>query len=169
MNGRQKLSLPPPRPAEERSKARELYLAGNSYQEINQETNIPVSTLRNWCKRDGWKLAKSQPNEFEIVPSDAEEVEVPESLAEKQEFYETHMSEAAVRLAAHVSKLDGEGIVKISDKLLKADTTARKALKLTEKQPFQIIQIGVLAQSPAKRDRLDHLPSLVRPQKATTE
>ena len=159
-NNRQKLSLPAPRPAAERSKARELYLAGNSYQEINEETNIPVSTLRNWCKRDGWKLTKSQPVlEFEIVPSDAEDVEIPESLAEKQELYETHMSEAAVRLADHVSKLDGEGIVKISDKLLKADTTARRALRLEPDRPTQIIQIGVLAQSPAKRDRLDHLPS----------
>jgi hypothetical protein len=173
-NGRQKFSLPAPRPAAERSRSRELFLAGSTYQEISEETNIPLSTLRNWCARDGWKLAKLQPD-FELVIADdlPEAEEIPSELWDQQNFYQEKMSGAACRLAAHVATLQGEQIAAKADKLLKADQVARKALKLSEDKPFQIIQIGILAKSPAKQDQRrilgEGLPSLVRPQKPAVE
>jgi len=79
-----------------------------------------------------------------------------------------------VKLAAHISKLDGEQLVRSADKLHKAMQSARASLKLDGDRPVPVIQIGILAQSPARRaqEALDYdgpLPSLVRPQEAFAE
>ena len=153
MSRRQKLCLPAPHSKELRDLAGDLYKSGKSYQEIAEVTKLPLSTLRNWCKRDGWKLTKAQPDsELPIadgVPADAEEI--PSELSERQTFYTERMSDAACRLAAHVATLEGEQIAAKADKLLKADQVARKALKLDTTTGNPVIQIGVLLSSPAKR------------------
>ena len=164
MSKRQKFCLPAPHSKELRSRAGDLYKSGKSYQEIAEITKLPLSTLRNWCKRHGWKLAKPDQIEPTVTTALDEPIEIPGSLAEKQAVYTDHMSAAAVRLAQHVSKLDGESLVKAADKLLKSDQMARKALKLETEKPFCAIQIGVLASPQAGK-----LHSLVRPQKALSE
>jgi hypothetical protein len=166
VSGRQKLSLPPPRPAAERSKARELYLADKSYQEISEETNIPVSTLRNWCARDGWKLAKSQPDEFEIVPSREEiDTAIPDTLQECAEEYESNMAAASVIVSRRIAQMPPDEVVQKADRIKQIDSTARKALRIENDRPLTVIQIGVLAQSPAKREQALH--SVVRPRRET--
>jgi hypothetical protein len=161
-NGRPKFSLPSPRSKKERSYCRELYLAGNSYHDISDMTQVPVSTLRNWCVRDGWK--KSQPPMDIVVaaPAESEPVEMPDTLPERQEFFVERTSAAAVKLAAHISKLDGEQLVRSADKLHKAIQSARTSLKLDTDRPACVIQIGVLARSPAK-EASKRLHSFVRP------
>lgn len=171
-NNRQKFCLPSPHPKELRDRARSLYESGAGYQEINEATGLPCSTIRNWRKRDSWCRANSHPD-FELVIADdvpAEAEEIPSELWDQQNFYQEKMSDSACRLAAYVATLKGEQIAAKATNLLKADAVSRKALKLETERPFQIIQIGVLAQSPAKQDqRRRALPSLVRPQESTVE
>ncbi len=158
MSKRPKFCLPAPHSRDLRGRARDLYQSGKTYQEIAEITKLPLSTLRNWCKRDGWKLAKPDQVDLTVATVPDEPVEVPESLSlrERQEFFQEKMTAAAVRLAEHVSKLDGEQLVKSADKLLKATQNARTSLKLDKQTGNPIIQIGVLCQP---------LPSMVRPSK----
>ncbi len=165
MSSRQKLSLPPPRPAAERSKARELYLADKSYQEISEETNIPVSTLRSWCARDGWKRT-SQPDEFEIVPSREEiDTAIPDTLQACAEEYESNMAAASVIVSRRIAQMSPDEVVHKAARIKEIDFTARKALRIENDRALTVIQIGVLAQSPAKREQALH--SVVRPRRET--
>jgi transposase-like protein len=153
MNGRQKFCLPPPRPKEERERAEALFRAGRSYQEISEDLKLPLSTLRNWRKRFKWGEKKSDP-QAAIAHTDSGEIEPPvfDTLEEKQAFYQEQTQEAAVKLAAHLGTMLAPELVRHADKLSKADKTARAALKLESERVVPLIQIGILASSPAKAD-----------------
>ena len=168
---RQKFCLPAPHPREVRERARSLYESGEDYQAIHEITGLPLSTLRNWRKRDGWERARSQPEPesepLTVVPAESEEpIDVPGRLPEMQEIYTERMAAAAIRLSEHVSKLDGGELVKQADRLLKADKTARAALKLETDRRVPVIQIGVLCQ-PVTESKPLH--SYARPRRISSE
>ena len=146
-----------------REKARTLYEAGQTRREIAEATGLSLNTIAAWRKRDGW----AQPAQaLEIVPStEVEPIEMPASFAEKQAVYTDKMSEAAVRLAHHVAALDGENLVKASDKISKGDLTARRALKLESNKPNQVIQIGILCGQQVVAESSERLHSAVRPRR----
>jgi hypothetical protein len=154
----------PPLPVEVRAQALVMHANGVPSIEIADRLNLKAATVRSWIRRQRKKdsLAE-QPDLESVIEVDVPEatVEIPDSLAEKQVFYQDRMADAAVRLAAHVSELDADALVKSADKLLKADQTARKALKLEGDKPVCAIQIGVLCQSPQS----GRLPSAIRPRK----
>jgi uncharacterized protein YjcR len=138
-----------------------MFCDGKAKTDIAFELQIPVGTIYAWGKRDQWDTRKgvesagvtaetSQTVAKALAkvskatePSDME-------LAEKQARYQSLMGDAAVRVAEHVAALDSEALVATADKLVKSDTWARKALKLETEKPSTVIQIGVLAQSPAR-------------------
>lgn len=143
----------PARSKEQRERARQLFEGGERLTDVARELSIPENTLRCWRRRGKWARAA----DMILVAAEATQpTEIPETLAEKQDLYAKRMSDAAVRLAEHVATLDGQSLVKSADKLLKADQTARKALKLDKGEFNPVIQLGVLCQP---------LPSMVRPSK----
>jgi hypothetical protein len=100
-------------------------------------------------------LKEAKPDlQVAIVSAAPEEVPDLPTLPEKQQFFQEKTADAAVKLAAHMTTLDGPELVRAADKLLKAAQTARASLKL-DKEAHSVIQIAVLASSPAKlaRDR----------------
>jgi len=134
--------LPVPRPSEIREKALALHKSGVSPRDVADQMSLPLGTVKSWVYRSRNKDAQ----QLAIVPAETEEIEIPSELIEKQTFYTERMSDAACRLADHVSRLDGEALVKNADRVLKADKTARTALKLDVGSFNPIIQIGVLCQ-----------------------
>ena len=163
--------LPPARPQAQRARAIEAFERGERSYIVARELDIPEGTIRSWRAIWRKKGGKVKPTSEAAILQRAEsaEVESPEldTLGERQEFFIESASAAAVRLAAHVKKLDGEALVKNADKLHKALASARASLKLDTDRPASVIQIGVLCQPvrPAKRDdgrlRSTHNPAVL--------
>jgi hypothetical protein len=141
---RQKFFVPPQRSKEERNRAESLYRSGKSYREISEAlNNLPISTLRNWCRRHAWKITKP---DTAIVTAASEELgEVPGDLPSQQEEYENNMRRAAVAMSRKVAMMPAEEIVQKADRIKAADQTSRRALRIESEKPFAVIQIGVLA------------------------
>ena len=150
-------------PKEVREHAFRLYKDGHSQIHIAHDLGIPVGTVYGWCKRDHWDMrakaeragvdAETAPKLARVLTERTKAGEPSNlDLAEKQARYQALMGDAALRVAEHVATLEGDKLVASADKLFKADQIARKALKLETEKPSTVIQIGVLANSPAKQD-----------------
>jgi transposase len=159
------LNLGPATDQNLRAKAKALFLAGGkTITAVAEEVGLPRSTVASFAARENWraqlKIKEELPEASAEVVQERAKSERPIyepsdlDLSERQEIYQSHMGTAAERLAAHVATLSGEELVKFSDKILKADTTARKSLKLDRDVPSVLINIGVLSGTvrPAKED-----------------
>jgi hypothetical protein len=161
-----------PLPAEVRAKALALIASGMTSRAVADELSLALGTVKSWKQRQKKIDARPPaPVVAKIVTADDSEP-IDDDLAGRQAEYVDRLSRTAVRFARFVDQLDGETVTRNADKILKCDKTSRAALKLDTGTPMPIIQIAVLAQSPAKQDQkrltLDcsrRLPSLVRPQK----
>jgi transposase-like protein len=159
-------ALPAPLPNDLREAALAAHKAGERAVEIADRLNLKAVTVRSWIRRQRKKDSPAQPVLTPVVEivQPQEEIEIPSELPEKQSFYTSRMEDAACRLANHVSKLDGEGLVKAADRLKKADETARRALKLETDRPQCAIQIAVLA-APVPESKSKPLHSFLRPRR----
>lgn len=149
-NGRQRLCLPPPRSKEERDRCRIMFESGSSYREISEIVGTPVSTLRVWNKREKWVRASSE--QLAITPATIAD-DIPETLPEQAAEYEDNLRRAAVTFSRFVAELPGEAITAKAQNLKAVDQTARKALRIETEKPMQVINLAVLAASPAKAAR----------------
>jgi len=157
-NGRQKHCLPPPRSKEERDHARRLYEAGEGYRAVSEAIGVPISTLRVWSKRDRWQKPHSQ---AAIVPQ-SDRDPIPDTLDECAREYEANLAASAVIVSRRIAEMDADDAIRQSDKLKSFDGVARRALKIESEKPRVVIDIGILANSPAKRAQRA-LYSAVRP------
>jgi hypothetical protein len=148
--------LPQPRKPEERARCKELYQSGLNYREIAEETGVPKATLAVWAKREQWKRDKS--DALAITTPTPVADDVPDDLATAAAEYELNMRRASVIVSRRIAQMEPDTIVARADRIKQLDSTARKALKIETEKPFQVIQIGVLAQPvkvrPGQRDRL---------------
>ena len=140
---------------------------GLSPRDAAEQLSLSFNTVKSWLAREKKRdLSVQQPTPIAIVEVGREPEEPIEldSLAEKQEFFQEKMSDAAVRLAQHVSTLEGDQLVKQADKIAKGAVTARASLKLDKGDFNPVIQLAVLMQSPARAAaRSEQLPSVTRP------
>ncbi|MEY2493517.1 MAG: hypothetical protein QOJ45_9 [Verrucomicrobiota bacterium] len=134
---------------EVKERAFQLYVEANSLPQIGAELTIPISTIARWSSKGGWKARKAllatgqDGNAAGELPVYSDLL-----LAEKQNQYTEKMGDVALRFAEHAHGLHGKELVQVADKLLKADALARKALKIEELAPAQIVQIALLSARP---------------------
>jgi transposase-like protein len=147
--------LPASRPKDQREAAFKLYAEGKTVQDIAFELAIPQATVRTWKNRDGWAARLKDPTltpEAAVLATRmAQDIEIPETLPERQEQYQEQLGEAAMRFAHHVSTLEGPELVQQADRLKKIDEVSRKALKLESERPNTVIQLGILCSKQRNR------------------
>jgi Phage terminase small subunit len=149
-NGRKRGELPRPRSLEERDKAKSLYESGATCRTISDELAVPASTIRVWALRDKWQ--KSEPQTAIVPQSEIEEL-IPDSLSACAEEYETNMATASVIVSRHVAQMPANEVVQKADRLKSFDGVARRALKIESEKPRCVIQLAVLASSPARHQK----------------
>jgi transposase-like protein len=144
-------------PPEVKERAYQLYAADNSLPQIAAELGIPASTIARWSSKNGWKARKTLI--AGSAGSTADSSELPGfsdlSLPEQQDRYSEKLRDVALRFADHAHGLQGKELVQFAEKLLKADALSRKALKIEELAPAQIIQIALLSTPIEKRAQID--------------
>jgi transposase-like protein len=147
--------LPASRPKDQREAAFKLYAEGKTVQDIAFELAIPQATVRTWKNRDGWaarlKDPTLTPEAAVLATRRAQDIEIPETLPERQEKYQEQLGEAAIRFAAHVSTLEGAELVQQADRIKKADEVSRKALKLETEKPAPLINLAILCSKNRER------------------
>jgi len=156
-NGRKRGELPAARSLEQRDRAKRLYEAGEPYRAISDTLAIPQSTLRIWRKREQWQREP----QVAIVPQ-SDRDPIPDTLDECAREYEANLAASAVIVSRRIAEMDADDAIRQSDKLKSFDGVARRALKIESEKPRVVIDIGILANSPAKRAQRA-LYSAVRP------
>jgi hypothetical protein len=144
-------------PPEAKERAYQLYATGNSLPQIAAQIGIPAATIARWSSKNGWKARKTMI--ASTSGSTADPSELPGfsdlSLPEQQDRYDERMRDVALRFADHARGLQGKDLVQVADKLLKADALSRKALKIEQLVPAQIVQIALLSTPVEKRAQSD--------------
>jgi transposase-like protein len=143
--------LPPARPKEQRERAIALFEKGERSFVIARELSIPDSSVRSWRKI--WR--KKGGKEVEIVPpTEGVEADLPDTLQEAAEEYESNMRRASVIVSRRIAQMEPDAIVSRADRIKQIDSTARKALRIESEKPLSVIQLAVLCQPvrPSKKD-----------------
>jgi hypothetical protein len=152
------------RPAEQRTKAFELYRAGGkTHEEIGKALKIPATTISAWSYRYKWKRRAAALALSLVEPSKSSRVKAPAvpqidasalTFEEKQSTYRDGMSEQAIRLLGVVKGLPDALLLASADRIEKLDKIARKSLNLEEPTPPVVVNIGLLSQSHAPQRTL---------------
>ena len=146
-------TLPTPLPMATRLEAKRLWEAGESYNAVAAELNVAVSSIKTWRSRDKWTRTKPEAG-LAIVP-ESSDVEIPEDLSEQAAQYEEDMRVTALKFSNHVKNLPPDQIAAKADRIKSLDGVNRKALRIESEKPQTVIQLAVLASSPARLAKTD--------------
>jgi hypothetical protein len=148
-------------PPEVKERAFQLYAEANSLPQIAAALDVPISTIARWSSKGGWKARKAllvtgqDGNAAATKPAADLPVYSDLLLTEQQDLYNEKLRDVALRFADHAHGLQGKELVQVADKLLKGDALSRKALKIEDLVPPQIVQIALLSAPVEKRAQSD--------------
>lgn len=108
-----------------RARAERLYLDGHPYHVIEQRTRVPVSTLKRWAKKRGWRQKRERLAGLELKSMNLLD-EVLDAAAESRDPQQVFAASKAARLA---------GVDRPTAPAPSAATMARAMVKMFDRDP----------------------------------